>query len=197
VSEGEGVFRPADFDPLSTERLTRNICDEFERQPLVPMEHDIPPFDGAGLYAIYYRGTSVEPYARLVDTEIPVYAGQGASHNSATGVASPSKRPVFLRLRAHRRSISEGGLDPSEFRFRVLLMPHVHANLGEDGLRRSYRPVWNSILTGFGSHEQGSATRRSRKSKWDTFHQGRSRTHGGEVHEVGELAKKVRQHIDD
>jgi hypothetical protein len=35
-------------------------------------------------------------------------------------------------------------------------------------------------LTGFGSHEQGPATRRGQQSKWDTVHSGRSRTHGGE-----------------
>jgi hypothetical protein len=197
LSEPGGVFQPAYFDPLSTERLIETICEMFERQPLTSMASEIPRFDGAGLYAIYYRGTSVAVYAPLADTEIPIYAGQGASHNSATGNATPSPRPVYLRLNAHRRSIDQGGLETDEFWFRVLLMPHVHANLGEDGLRRLYRPVWNSVLTGFGSHEQGESTRRSKRSKWDTFHAGRARTDGGTVHDLGELTTEVTQHISD
>ncbi|MFD6158835.1 Eco29kI family restriction endonuclease [Nocardia sp. NPDC060256] len=192
----DGSFQPAFFDPLSTEHLTEIICQTLERQPLFSMAEQVPRFDGAGLYAIYYRGESVGEYTPLARTEIPLYAGQGASHNSATGRVKSSLRPVYLRLKAHRRSIDEGGLLVAEFEFRVLLMPDVHADLGEDGLRRLYQPVWNSVLTGFGSHEQGAATRQSGRSKWDTFHAGRARSFGDSDHSIDELERLVAAHID-
>ena len=74
-------------------------------------------------------------------------------------------------------------------------MPDVHIDMGEDGLRRGYQPVWNSVLTGFGSHEQGSSTRRSGRSKWDTVHQGRSRTYGQETHDYDTLVRKTEDKI--
>lgn len=40
------------YDPLGTENVTSAICRELERRPLTP---PIDRFDGAGLYAIYYR----------------------------------------------------------------------------------------------------------------------------------------------
>lgn len=117
MTDSGDVFQPSYFDPLSTARLTRIICEMFERQPLTSMAVEVPKFDGSGLYAIYYRGSSVATYTRLVDTEIPVYAGQGASHNSATGKNAESPRPVYLRLKAHRKSIEGGGCLPPTSRF--------------------------------------------------------------------------------
>ncbi|MFE1325234.1 Eco29kI family restriction endonuclease [Streptomyces sp. NPDC058741] len=83
----------------------------------------------------------------------------------------------------------------AEFRFRALLLPDVHADLGENALRVGYTPVWNSKLKGFGSKEQGSTTRQSKKSEWDTVHDGRRRTHGGVVHDIWKLVAEVEAHI--
>lgn len=189
-------YSPESFDPLSTTRLANTICEMLERQPLVSMAAEIPRFDGSGLYALYYRGDSVELYRPLAGFQIPVYAGQARSSNSATGKTVRTARPVSSRLRAHRKSIIEGDLPIAEFRFRALLMPDVHADLGENGLRVGYQPVWNSLLTGFGSHEQGATTRRSGKSKWDTVHDGRSRTFGEVAHEPTELLTAATEHIE-
>ncbi|MEU4301872.1 Eco29kI family restriction endonuclease [Kitasatospora aureofaciens] len=188
-------YTPEHFDPLSTKRITNTICEMFERQPLVSMNTEISRFSGSGLYALYYRGSTVDLYKPLVGYQIPVYVGQGASSNSATGKNASATDPVWNRLRNHRTSIMDGGLPIEEFRFRALLMPDVHANLGEDGLRRGYQPVWNSVLTGFGSNEQGSTTRQSKKSKWDTVHEGRKRTHGGIKHDLDALTARASKHI--
>ncbi|MDT0377211.1 Eco29kI family restriction endonuclease [Streptomyces sp. DSM 42041] len=189
-------YTPDFFDPLSTDRLAHTICETFERQPMVSMVEDTPPFDGSGLYAIYYRGTTIAAYRPLADLQIPVYVGQALSSNSATGKAVTSKRPLRNRIRDHRRSIVGADLPINEFRFRALRLPDVHTNLGEDGLRVGYQPVWNSVLNGFGSHEQGQSTRKSKKSKWDTFHEGRDRTHGGDAHDPEQLAAEVAAKID-
>ncbi|MGW0329057.1 Eco29kI family restriction endonuclease [Nocardia sp. NPDC003183] len=192
----DAKYSPESFDPLSTARLANTICEMLERQPLVSMEDEIPRFDGSGLYALYYRGDSIDLYRPLSKFQIPVYAGQARSSNSATGKTVGAARPVSSRLRSHRKSIMEGGLPIEEFRFRALLMPDVHADLGENGLRVGYQPVWNSKLTGFGSHEQGAATRKSGKSKWDTVHDGRSRTYGEVAHEPSELITAAMKHIE-
>lgn len=189
-------YRPESFDPLSTVQLSNTICEIFERQPLVSMEHEIPRFEGAGLYALYYRGDSVQLYRPLAALQIPVYAGQGRSSNSATGATVNEPYPVYSRLKKHRTSIIDGRLPISEFRFRALLMPDVHADLGENGLRVGYEPVWNGPLNGFGSNEQGSTTRKSRKSKWDTVHGGRRRTYGEVVHKPEELIAATEKHIE-
>ncbi|GAA3251571.1 Eco29kI family restriction endonuclease [Nonomuraea helvata] len=189
-------YTPASFDPLSTEQIAVTICENFERQPLVSMTHEIPRFEGSGLYALYYRGTSVHLYLPLANLQIPVYAGQALSSNSATGERVRERFPLHSRLKQHRLSIMEGGLSIAEFRFRALLMPDVHADLGENGLRVGYQPIWNSKLKGFGSKEQGSTTRQSKKSKWDTVHDGRRRTHGGVVHDIEALITEAKAHIE-
>jgi hypothetical protein len=78
---------------------------------------------------------------------------------------------------------------------RLLLTPDVHADLGENGLRVNYQPVWNAVLRGFGSHEQGASTRRGARSEWDTVHPGRERTFGHVKHDADTLVQRVRAHI--
>ena len=188
-------YLPQFFDPMSTEHVSRAVCRELERQPLVMFEPEIPRFNGSGLYAIYYQGESVELYKPLASYKIPVYVGQAESHNSATGKGSKARDRLWKRISGHKRSISDGELPINEFGVRLLLLPDVHANLGENGLRVNYLPAWNTVLHGFGSNEQGSSTRKSARTKWDTVHQGRSRTFGEEKHDRHTLIGLVQKHI--
>jgi hypothetical protein len=187
--------QPAYFDPLSTEQLTRIICRQFEEQPSRGIEEELETFDGPGLYAIYYEGDTVDLYRPLCGFKIPLYVGQARSTNSATGRTNPSARPLYLRIRQHRRSMIQGGLPVDEFTVRLLRLPDVHIDMGENGLRVGYKPLWNSILNGFGSHEQGR-NRGSVRSKWDTVHDGRARTFGGDsTHTRDELVKRAQEAI--
>jgi hypothetical protein len=180
---------------MDTEHVTAAICQELERQPLVPLDPLVGRFDGSGLYAIYYDGRSVPLYRPLTGTKVPVYVGQALSHNSATGVAVRDPRPLWGRVRDHHASIDGSDLSAADFGVRLLCLPDVHADLGENGLRVFYRPVWNTILRGFGGHEQGSTTRQSARSKWDTVHPGRSRTFGADKHDRAKLIRTVAEHI--
>jgi len=189
-------YLPAYYDPMGTQNVTAAICQELERQPLVSLESEVSRFDGSGLYAIYYcHGGTLVLYAPIKNLKIPVYVGQALSHNSATGVATRDRSPLWRRVRDHRRSIDGAGLPAGEFSVRLLRLPDVHADLGENGLRVFYQPVWNAILKGFGSHEQGSTTRTSGRSPWDTVHPGRSRTFGSEAHDRDKLVKQAEDHI--
>src|ERR1044072_2140130 len=108
-------YLPEIFDPMSTEHISWAICRELERQPLVMFEPEIPHFDGSGLYAIYYRGTSIDLYRPIASFKIPVYVGQAESHNSATGKGSKTRDRLWKRISGHKRSIMGGGLPIGEF----------------------------------------------------------------------------------
>ncbi|MGH3407952.1 MAG: Eco29kI family restriction endonuclease [Streptosporangiaceae bacterium] len=189
-------YAPTFYDPMGTENVTSAICRELERQPLVLLDPPIDRFDGSGLYAIYYRGATRGLYAPLAGLKIPVYVGQALSHNSATGAATGGRNPLWNRVQEHSQSIGEAqNLHLADFGVRLLLLPDVHSDLGENGLRVFYRPVWNAILTGFGSHEQGATTRQSSRSRWDTVHPGRNRTFGASRHDPDVLMTRSRTHI--
>lgn len=188
-------YRPEAYDPLGTANITTAICRELERQPLIFLESEIDRFEGSGLYAIYYRGSSLSLYAPLKDYNIPVYAGQALSHNSATGRAARSAYPLWKRARDHRKSIEDADLPLAEFAIRLLCLPDVHADLGENGLRVFYQPVWNAVLTGFGNHEQGPTTRQGQRTKWDTVHPGRNRSHGADTRDAGQLRELAAKHV--
>ena len=188
-------YAPAYYDPMDTEHVTASICEELERQPLIMLDQVLPRFDGSGLYAIYYAGKSVPLYKALSGRKIPVYVGQAQSHNSATGIAVRESTPLWRRVRDHRASIEGSDLPVAEFGVRLLRMPDVHADLGENGLRVFYQPVWNAILRGFGGHEQGSATRKSARTSWDTVHPGRNRTYGADTRDKDALVAAAQEHI--
>ena len=188
-------YAPAYYDPMDTAHITAAICQELERQPLIRLDPLVTRFDGSGLYAIYYDGQTVELYRPISGLTVPVYVGQALSHNSATGVAVKESRPLWRRVRDHHASIDSTDLPIGEFGVRLLRLPDVHADLGENGLRVLYKPVWNAILRGFGGHEQGQSTRQGARSKWDTAHPGRNRTYGSDSHDRESLIRAVEEHI--
>jgi hypothetical protein len=191
-------YTPAFYDPMGTENITSAICRELERQPLVSLDPSIQRFDGSGLYAIYYRGATNDLYAPLAARKIPIYVGQALSHNSATGAATGGRSPLWKRIQDHSQSIGgASNLLLGDFGVRLMLLPDVHSDLGENGLRVFYRPLWNGVLNGFGSHEQGSSTRQSSRSRWDTVHMGRSRTFGANRHNPDVLIAQVQAHITE
>lgn len=193
--ENPEPYVPASYDPMNTESVSAAICRELERQPLVRLPPDIPQFDGSGLYAIYYTGESVDIYNPLAALNIPVYVGKSNAHNGSTGKRTSAPQRLWRRVCEHHASIVGAGLPIDEFRSRFLLLPDVHNGLGERGLLVNYRPVWNDVLNGFGSREQGSTTRQSSRSKWDTVHRGRARTFGKEKHSRESLEESLRVRI--
>ncbi|MGW3890464.1 Eco29kI family restriction endonuclease [Micromonospora chokoriensis] len=187
---------PAFFDPLSTEDLTNTICERFEREYTRPLNKAFPLFEGSGLYAIYCIAEGTDLYDPLITFDIPIYVGKSHSHSSATGKPAKTPHPLWSRVGQHRKSIGEAeNLRLDHFGVRILCTPDVHCDLGENGLRVGFQPVWNSELTGFGSNEQGPTTRTSARSKWDTLHPGRRRSFGAEPHNPDILRAAVRKRV--
>ncbi|MGW2845570.1 Eco29kI family restriction endonuclease [Streptomyces sp. NPDC001108] len=163
------------FDPLGLDLLGRNLREEMDGRPRVPLS-EVKPFPGAGLYALYYKG-DLEVYKGLKDLDIPIYVGKASAGDSDYGdPPDMTERKLFGRIRDHRSSIKQAdNLDPSHFDVRFLTLDDIWIVLGERALLRAYSPVlWNTIMTGFGGNSPGRG-RRNARSFWDSIHPGRKR----------------------
>jgi hypothetical protein len=148
--------------------------------------HPVPPaqrFTGVGVYALYYLG-DFQPYDFLsarnqTQCTQPIYIGKAVPPGSRAGRASPRERAQNLRgrLMEHARSINiAANLNIEHFRCRFILLMDIEADLiatVEAQMIRLYRPLWNSVISGFGIHAPGGGRSGQAPSEWDTLHPGR------------------------
>lgn len=177
----------------------------FEETPV----REMPPerFVGTGVYALYYLG-GFDPYARLaaVNREYcryPIYVGKAEPKGRRTGRATTSNRPVLCgRLREHARSIeATTNLRIEDFRCRFMILSGPEADLivpVESELFRTYNPIWNSCMSGFGIHVPGRGRGGQQPSEWDTLHPGRkfAAVLTGQSRSVEIIEAKVRNCLD-
>lgn len=147
--------------------------------------HRLPPaggFVGGGVYALYYLGDCTL-YAKLSEANRqkcrqPIYVGKGVPPGWRTArITSTEAHVLYGRLRQHARSIRQArNLRIGDFRCRFIILGGVERDLivpVEAKLIRKYRPVWNSVVDGFGNHDPGSGRYNQAKSEWDVLHPGR------------------------
>lgn len=170
------------FDPLEKgdrEKLERRILEALEACP----GHPLPPpqsFPGAGIYALYYFG-DFELYSPLAEMnaggqyKMPIYVGKANLKGARMGHGSVTRQtPLYNRLREHARSIDEArNLEIEDFRCKYLVLEQTWVSLGEQILIRSFSPIWNSVVEGFGIHTPGKRRAGQQRSQWDTLHPGR------------------------
>jgi hypothetical protein len=81
-------------------------------------------------------------------------------------------------LRKHARSIrAVQNLDLSSFSCRFILLRGEEADLittVENALIRQYKPLWNSVIDGFGNNDPGKTRYTQQLADWDTLHPGRT-----------------------
>lgn len=146
-------------------------------------ELSLPHFSGAGVYTLYYLG-GFELYRDDAELnkqgcEYPIYVGKAVPPGWRTARASEEQNTSALlnRLREHGRSISEGeGLRVQDFRCKFVIFVGVEVELisaVESQLIRDYKPLWNSVVDGFGNHDPGSGRYNQARSAWDVIHPGR------------------------
>lgn len=149
--------------------------------------HNLPPpddplFIGPGVYALYYSGNYelYQPIARLnrPNCAHPIYVGKAVPPGWRTGRVSLSTgKELFHRLNEHASSIRQvASLDVADFRCRFMILNDVESDLVgpvEAALIRFYRPLWNTVVDGFGNHDPGSGRYNQAKSQWDVLHPGR------------------------
>lgn len=150
--------------------------------------HTLPPpekFSGTGVYALYYIGKNplYAKYAGLnrLAYAAAIYIGKAVPEGWRQGRSSddPLKqsKKLFSRLREHSRSIEIGsGLSAKDFMCRFVIFEDAGSDMIgtiEAALIKLNRPLWNSVLDGFGNHTPGVGRFEQAKSDWDTIHPGR------------------------
>lgn len=166
------LFDPS--DPETSARVTGLTMVAQPRHPLI----GIRPFYGAGVYALYYRGT-FEPYAKLAGSEQPLYVGKADPVDRNATDAVGQNQALYGRLMEHARSIGKATttLHINDFDCRFLIVQSGFQQAAEAKLIDFFRPIWNSevkICFGIGKHGDSAKTRANKRSPWDTVHPGRT-----------------------
>lgn len=154
----------------------------FARTPI----HMLPPprqFLGPGVYGLYYIG-NYEIYTKIAllnqnECKQPIYVGKAVPSGWRTARNATSETSdLYLRLREHTRSIQQtSNLEVTDFRCRFMVLRGIESDLigpVEAQLIRKYRPLWNTIIDGFGNHDPGAGRYNQARSEWDVLHPGRS-----------------------
>lgn len=167
------------FNPLERKHLGASVAQEMLRQPAVPLGN-LPRFEGAGVYAIYYKG-DFQPYAELAKVNkkkptLPIYVGKAIPEGGRTGVETgDAKSRLRGRLQEHAGSIKKAvsTLKIEDFECRYLVVEDIWIPLGESLLISKFAPVWNTTVTGFGNHQPGKGRDGTIRPRWDELHPGR------------------------
>lgn len=169
------------YNPLEKINLAQSIGTALLRCSAIGM-NEIDPFNGAGVYAIYYSG-DFAPYGPLREAnadgklERPIYVGKaipaGGRKGGLTADASIG-RSLFGRLTKHASSIrSANNLRIDDFSARYLIVDDIWIPLGENMLIETYQPLWNRVIDGFGNNDPGVRRATQFRSPWDVLHPGR------------------------
>ena len=165
------------YDPLDYANLARSVVTallESASAALPPTEK----FSGCGVYALYYTGT-LPFYSHIASSDLdkPIYVGKAIPTGARKGssqIDSDSSTELYRRLHDHAKSIEQAeNLALVEFQARYLVVVPVWITLAERFLIEHFRPVWNTVLDGFGNHDPGSGRRAMRRPRWDIVHPGR------------------------
>jgi len=172
------------YNPLEKENLGKSVADSLIKQKPVPLGA-VERFSGAGVYAIYYTG-EFDTYSKLRDwntsvddLNVPIYVGKAVPTGGRKGNIDPEVSAkgaaLFSRLDEHRKSIEQAtNLEIADFWCRYLVVDDIWIPLGESLLIQRHRPIWNSLIDGFGNHDPGSGRHKGARPNWDTLHPGRN-----------------------
>lgn len=169
------------YNPLEKVHLGASVADALLTSSVVSMAA-LEPFNGAGIYAIYYSGP-FPAYQKLAQVNqaqgpvLPIYVGKAIPEGGRKGLATLVNRPsrvLFRRLNEHAESIRSTDLEISDFKCRYLAVDDIWIPLGESLLIARFSPLWNVFLDGFGNHDPGSGRYQGLAPKWDVLHPGRA-----------------------
>ena len=176
------IDRPC--NPLDKKNLGVSVAEALLGRPRSPL----PPkdrFEGAGVYAIYYKGefAAYRPVARKNQSpdekdDVPIYVGKAVpagARKGGLGLDAPPGAALYNRLVDHSGSIvaASGNLKIEDFFCRYLAVDDIWIPLGENLLIEMFSPLWNKVVDGFGNHDQGKGRHQGRLPAWDVLHPGR------------------------
>lgn len=110
------------YNPLDIDHLGESVADALLDRPTRPLAA-LEPFNGAGVYAIYYVGETLpfEPYGPLARNnrggifQAPIYVGKAVPSGARKGKRSAStlNQALFKRLSEHAQSINQQARPPA------------------------------------------------------------------------------------
>ncbi len=171
--------------------------------------HRLPPpgrFVGDGVYGLYYVG-GYELYAQIASLNRgayiqPIYIGKAVPPGWRTARVRESETPdLYNRLREHAGSIQQGAnLHVGDFRCRFMILRGIESDLVvpvEAELIRRHKPLWNTVVDGFGNHDPGAGRYNQARSEWDVLHPGRpwAERLTGESPRLDDIVAKIRQFL--
>lgn len=168
------VEHPEPYDLLDYRHLAENVVRALMEQPC----SELPPsgkFIGAGVYAIYYTG-GLECYSAVRGENTPIYVGSAVPAGKRKGGTSAGRSATLhKRLSQYAKSIAQAeNLDLADLRCRYLVVVPVWISLAERFLIEHFRPLWNTVVDGFGNHDPGKGRYSGKRPRWDILHPGRS-----------------------
>ncbi len=166
------------------DELVKDAVRFFNGTPVIslPLPTD---FLGTGVYALYFTGQHpfYTRYGELNRTEyrFPIYVGKAVPQGSRQGRGSNNplnqSKELFNRLGQHANTIGQAvDLNVSDFMCRFVIFEETGSDMIstiEAALIKLNRPLWNSVVDGFGNHDPGKGRYEQAKSDWDVIHQGR------------------------
>lgn len=168
------------FNPLDKKNLGASVAEALLTKEVHPLG-ELPSFDGAGIYAIYYIG-DFESYKQVTRLNsdgkfmLPIYVGKAvpAGARMGAGVDVPTGRVLQKRLKEHADSIRAAtNLHLQDFYCRFLVVDDIWIPLGESLIISRFMPLWNSLIDGFGNHNPGKGRHAGMRPRWDVLHPGR------------------------
>ncbi len=171
------------FNPLDKKNLGASVAEALVSAEAVSMKN-LAPFNGVGIYAIYYSG-SFAAYEQIATQNtdksnpvLPIYVGKAVPSGARKGaaLADPTKsKALYSRLKEHAESIeATQNLKLSDFVCRYLIVDEIWIPLGEALMIAKFTPLWNGLIDGFGNHDPGSGRYQGLRPRWDVVHPGRS-----------------------
>lgn len=172
------------YNPLDKINLGKSVAEALLARPAEALA-DLAPFEGAGIYVLYYRGDfpayRALAEANAADARWPIYIGKAIPSGGRKGAslaASARGTSLYKRLDDHRGSIldverASGSLKIADFQLRYLIVDDIWIPLGESLLIAKFKPIWNVVLDGFGNHDPGRGRYNGLRPLWDHLHRGR------------------------
>jgi hypothetical protein len=177
-NENTPLIKP--FNPLDKRNLGESVADALLEVSVQPIPPDA--FIGAGVYVLYYTG-AFPAYAELSEVNRddqfrrPIYVGKAVpagARKGGLGLEVEHGQALHKRLSEHAESLkATKNLELHDFFCRFLVVDDIWIPLAESMLIERFKPVWNSVLDGFGNHDPGSDRHSGKMPLWDCLHPGR------------------------
>ena len=162
--------------------LCKDAVRAFNGTPVCGMPP--PSFSGAGVYAIYCTATEgiYERYgnkANRLGYNRPIYVGKAVPkgwRQSRTAGQSTKDSSLRGRLAKHTRTICAAtDLDIEDFACRFMIFSGGSEDMiaaVEAALIAEYRPLWNTVIDGFGNNNPGKERMSGEVPQWHILHKG-------------------------